>query len=407
MIRRRTDPAVVFVRGFGTTEGFEWGIWLALTVFWIVELDLSPARLILLGTVLEATVLLSETPTGVVADLVSRRRSLILAQVIMAVSFVWAFATTNYWIVLSAQAAFGFGWTFRSGADTAWVTDELKGRGTVTDDDVEKLLLQKHRWGMFVSLLVGPLTVAVGWFWSVRAVGVGIGIIYLLIGGWMALAMTEDHFTPGKERDAGFRQTLREGLGVIRRRPRLRVLVIVTLLVYSGSEVFDRLRFVHFLDNAGIGDINESGEALVAIGILFWVTAIGGIIANRASEHYLDAGKGVVRIAVVLLAIAAIGGLLAAATSAVVVIGLGFLLQDSVREAVWPVMEGWANRDAPNEVRATVHSLMGQTISVGEIGGGLLLGAVAEATSIPLAMAIGALFFGAAGLFATKGIEHS
>ena len=137
------------------------------------------------------------------------------------------------------------------------------------------------------------------------------------------------------------------------------------------------------------------------------MTAIGGIIANRASEHYLDAGKGVVRIAVVLLAIAAIGGLLAAATSAVVVIGLGFLLQDSVREAVWPVMEGWANRDAPSEVRATVHSLMGQTISVGEIGGGLLLGAVAEATSIPLAMAIGALFFGAAGLFATKGIEHS
>ena len=78
MTNRRTHPAKVFVRGFGTSEGLEWGLWLALTVFWIVELDLSPTRLILLGVVLEGAVLLSETPTGVVADVYSRRKSCLL-----------------------------------------------------------------------------------------------------------------------------------------------------------------------------------------------------------------------------------------------------------------------------------------------------------------------------------------
>ena len=83
-----------------------------------------------------------------------------------------------------------------------------------------------------------------------------------------------------------------------------------------------------------------------------------------------------------------------------VVIGVGYLIQDAVREALWPVLEGWANRDAPSEVRATVHSLMGQTTSVGEISGGLLLAAVAEATSIPIAMGGGALFFALAAIVA-------
>ena len=118
----------MFVRGLGTAEGLEWGVWLALTVFWIVELDLSPLQLALLGIALEVAALVSETPTGVVADVYSRRRSVVLAQLIMGVAFIWAFASTNFWVILPAQALIGFGWTFRSGADTAWVTDEYQGQ---------------------------------------------------------------------------------------------------------------------------------------------------------------------------------------------------------------------------------------------------------------------------------------
>ena len=70
---RRVHPADVFLRGFGLGEGFEWGLWLAITVYWIVELNLSITELVLLGVVLEGTVILSETPTGVVADVWSRR----------------------------------------------------------------------------------------------------------------------------------------------------------------------------------------------------------------------------------------------------------------------------------------------------------------------------------------------
>jgi len=71
----------------GFVEGLEWGFWLAASVWWIVVLDLSPLELVAMGAVLEVSVLISETPTGVVADLVSRRRSIIIAQVLMAGTF--------------------------------------------------------------------------------------------------------------------------------------------------------------------------------------------------------------------------------------------------------------------------------------------------------------------------------
>jgi len=394
----------VFVRGLGTSEGLEWGVWLALTVFWIVELDLSPGRLVLLGIVLEFAALVSETPTGVVADVYSRRRSVILAHLSMGVAFIWSFASTNYWVILPAQALIGFGWTFRSGADTAWVTDEVKGRSDIDDDAVERLLLRRHRFGIVLALIVGPITIALGWWQSVRVAGIALGAVYILLAGWMVASMTEEHFTPAHERGDGVMTTFRNGVAAIRVRPRLRVLVLVTFLFYFGADVFDRLGFDHFLTSAGLEDASQGGEALFVLGVLFFVLALGGLVINRVAEHYLTSGRGVVRLAVTLLFVATVGGLIAAATSFVVVIAIGYLFQDSVREALWPVLEGWANRDAPSEVRATVHSLLGQMTSVGQISGGALLGLVADAASIPLAMAIGAGFFGLAATVAVRAI---
>lgn len=399
MTARPYDPARVFVRGFGLNEGIEWGFWLSLSVFWIIELGLGPIELVALGIVLETTVLLSETPTGVVADLHSRKRSILIAQVLMGLSFVWSVASTNYWVILPAQVLVGFGWTFRSGADTAWVTDELKGIGSFDDDDIERLLLQKHRFGIFVALFVITATMVIGTLSSVRLVAVLLGVVYIAMSFYFWQNMREDHFTPGSEEDRGFFDTFRNGLAVVRDRPRLRVLVVVILLVDFGAEAFDRLGYKHFLDSADVSD-----DSLVVLGLLFLILAFAGLAVNAASSRGLEAGHGVARLAVVLLGVAAIGGLIASVTSVVVVIAFGYLLQDSVREALWPVLEGWANRDAPSEVRATVHSLMGQTTSIGELIGGVALGAVAEVTTIPVALTIAALSFLAASAVATRGI---
>ncbi len=400
MSKKPYDPARVFVRAAGLSEGIEWAFWLVLTVWWIVELNLGPFELVLLGTVLETSVLLAETPTGVVADLISRKRSLIIAQVLMGIGFVWAVASTNYWVILPAQAMFGIGWTFRSGADTAWVTDELKGIGDHTDDDLERLLIRKHRFGIAVALVTLPTTIIVGTLTSVRWVGLGIGIIQISMGLYFHLNLREEHFVPGMHRERGFFETLKDGILAVRSAPRLRALVLVIVALDMGSEAFDRLGYKHFLDGGGIDD-----GSLVVLGILFIALAFSGLAANAVAGRVLESNFGVARLAVVLLFVAAVGGALAAITNIVVVIAMGYMLQDSTREALWPVLEGWANRDAPSQVRATVHSLMGQATAMAELVGGLTLGAIAELTSIPVVLGIAAALFGLSSLLATRGVE--
>jgi hypothetical protein len=50
--------------------------WVVVAVYLVREAKLDPLQLVLMGTVMEAAVFVFEIPTGVVADLVSRRLSL-------------------------------------------------------------------------------------------------------------------------------------------------------------------------------------------------------------------------------------------------------------------------------------------------------------------------------------------
>jgi len=399
MSGRPPDPARVFVRVLGLFEGIEWGFWLAASVWWVVVLELSPLQLVAMGAVLEVTVLIAETPTGVVADLISRRRSIVIGQVLMGLAYVWAVSSFDYWTILPAQVLFGIGWTFRSGADTAWVTDELRGLGRGDDREIETLLIRKHRFGIAAAVVVLSATMVVGTLTSVRTVCVLLGIAVISLAGYLRLVMAEDHFTPGREANRGFRDTLRAGLRVVVTRPRLRVLVGVILVHDMGSEAVDRLGHKFFLDNGGFGD-----DSLVGLGVLFLVLALAGLGVNGLASRALQRGSGVARLSALLLFLAAVGATVTMSTTMLVFIGAGLMLQDATREALWPVLEGWANRDAPSEVRATVHSLMGQIAAVGELAGGMALGALAQVTSVRLVLGLAAgLWFVSAGL-ATRGI---
>jgi len=60
----------------------------------IVEAGLSPFRLLMLGTALELTIVLFEVPTGVVADTVSRRLSVIVGLALTGLGFAITGAIT-------------------------------------------------------------------------------------------------------------------------------------------------------------------------------------------------------------------------------------------------------------------------------------------------------------------------
>ena len=116
--------AVYYLLGGGTS----FFLVLAFTlnqVYYVTVVGLSPLQLVLVGTVLEATCFLFEIPTGVVADLYSRRLSVVIGVSLLGAGMLLQGLVPTFAAVLVAQVVWGTGSTFLSGADQAWLADEI------------------------------------------------------------------------------------------------------------------------------------------------------------------------------------------------------------------------------------------------------------------------------------------
>ena len=94
-------------------------------VYYVTKVGMSPLQLVLVGTLMEVTIFAFEIPTGIVADIRSRRLSIVVGTFVMGVSIVLCGALDDVWPILAANALWGFGYTFTSGATDAWLADEV------------------------------------------------------------------------------------------------------------------------------------------------------------------------------------------------------------------------------------------------------------------------------------------
>ena len=94
-------------------------------IYQATVVGLNPLQLVLVGTTLEATAFLFEVPTGIVADVYSRRLSIIIGYVMIGIGFLVEGFFPFFATVLLAQVIWGIGYSFTSGATEAWISDEI------------------------------------------------------------------------------------------------------------------------------------------------------------------------------------------------------------------------------------------------------------------------------------------
>jgi MFS-type transporter involved in bile tolerance (Atg22 family) len=64
------------------------GLWLVTSVYLVVDADLSASQLVLIGVAQGVIALVFEVPTGVVADSISRKWSLVVSHVLMGTGMI-------------------------------------------------------------------------------------------------------------------------------------------------------------------------------------------------------------------------------------------------------------------------------------------------------------------------------
>lgn len=372
------------------------GYWVVFATWVAIDLGLSPIQLIALGTLMETTILVAEIPTGVVADVISRRLSVIISFVLMGSAIVLAGLTESFPLLCVTQMLWGLGWTFQSGAETAWITDELGGH-----DQVEGLILRRARLQFAASILgmAGGAALA-----ALTTLPTAIIVIGSIMVGWAALlgvVMPEHAFERTRGDTWGqFARTLSAGAQRVRRVPALQILAIVVILGAFGGEVMDRLD-IRRLDQVGLPD--DIDEVLL-IAIISSLEAVAGFLFLWRVER----GVGGARVptgAAFLMFVSAVGAALLGLVALLPVAAAGLVLQGGLRAALEPVYTAWGNAHTPAETRATVHSFVGQADAGGEIVGGLALGWVATASTVPTAMSLSAALFAAAALVAMRGVR--
>jgi len=221
-------------------KGFGFGLFAAIWVIYLQErrgLSLSQAALIDVTFFVAAA--LGEVPTGVVADTVGRKTSLLIGTALMCIStLAWVVAPTLP-LIMGAYICLGIGYTFLSGAEDALFYESVQrtGRG----DDYTRLV------GRVGATMLGALALGSVASGLLAAVDLSLpfvcaGLSYVLIFG-IVLTFKEpkaEETATGQARKP-FGEILKQSRALMRACPALRYPMMYLALVPLAALILETL----------------------------------------------------------------------------------------------------------------------------------------------------------------------
>jgi DHA3 family tetracycline resistance protein-like MFS transporter len=402
MLHLRAYPVYLGIKGAFALFFTLWAT--VASVYRIEVVHLDPLRLVLLGTALEVSVFLFEVPTGVLADTYGRRRSVITGCLLMGSGFALEGAVPKFAAVLVAQAVWGIGYTFISGALEAWIADEDPDR------DLGRVYLRGEQADYIGSFAGIPASVLLGLVALNIPLLVG-GALTISLGLALIFAMPERNFRPSpREGRSSFQQvgaTARGGARLVRSRPVLLMLLAAALFSGMAEEGFDRLNPKQFLDVVMLPDVGGLEPVvwfgLIGAGGLVLSYVAAGIVARR-----LDVGSPAVaaRLLLVLDALTIVGMLAFALAGSFAFALAAFWFTTLLRRVAEPVYLTWINEGLDPGVRATVISMSSQSGALGEASAGPVIGAIGNLFGVRPALTVAALILSPTLLLYTRAIRY-
>ncbi|MCY3834415.1 MAG: MFS transporter [Chloroflexi bacterium] len=358
-------------------------------VYQVRQVGLNPLQLVLVGTTLELTAFLTEIPTGVVADIYSRRLSVIIGFALLGLSLIIEGAIPVFGVILLGQVVAGFGYTFLSGATSAWIADEVgpdrAGPAFMRGAQAEQACAFV---GIFVSVALASI--------SLQLAIICGGILLVLLAALLVLVMPELGFQrrPESERESwrAFLRTFRAGVGLVRARRILLLITLAAIIHGAFTEGFDRLWITHLLERFSLPPLGQLDE-IVWFGIISAVSMPLTLVATEILRRRLDMTDSA-RVAMTLIAVYAsliASVLLFVLSETFALVLLGLWLTQAARAIREPLMETWINQHTESDVRATVLSIQGQADALGQIAGGPVVGAIGLLTTVRLAISLSAV----------------
>lgn len=348
----------------------------AYTLFRVEVAGLTPLQVVLTATAHEITTFVFEVPTGVVADVVSRRLSVIIGMLVMGAALIIIALFPSFAMILLWICVWSIGSTFVSGAYDAWLVDEIgieaAGAAFLRGAQIARVM---RLAGVGLAMLLGIVSLALPILAS--------GALTLILGLMLVLVMQETGFTPTPTAERSTWQhmweTFRSGARLIRQRPVLMSIMGISLLLGLFSEGWDQLWQVHLVESIGLPD-SPAWPPIVWVGLLTLVESVAAVALAEVLRRRIHPSDGHSLAGVLSgVMLGMIGGLVIFGLARSWAVGLaGYFIFTTLRALEEPVMNTWTNQHVESSVRATVLSMNGQIHSLGEVAGGPPLGAIGQ-----------------------------
>ena len=323
---------------------------------------------------MELAILFFEIPTGLVADYFGRKKSFIFGTFLIGVAHLLEGSIPTFWVIAVAAAIWGIGWTFISGAETAWIADEIE------NDELDHVLLKGAKFASIGSFLGIIGSVLIATFFSVQmAIFIAGGLLVFIAIISLKLVRETKFKSIARKEASSIQQMLlaiKGGLSQIKGNSILIGLAVITIFVGLASEGFDRLWGAHFIEGF---QLNEA-DAIYWFGAFYAIAFLLNIGLLKVVETYVKE-----RFATVLFifnSLLIVFMIIFAMSNALLLAAILYWVIASLRAVNSPLMSIMTNKQLQSQGRATTLSIYGQLDAFGQVAGGPLVGVIALYMSI-------------------------
>jgi len=362
---------------------FAFGTILPVYVLYFRHYRMNLFEIALLAAVFEASILLFEMPTGLVADLYGRRISVILSAVFSLISgcvFIFFPFLAGF---LVAEILAGFGETLRSGALEAWLVDSLKHQAR--EERVKSAFAAGTKFksaGNLLGLILGGYLASL----NMGLVWVPFTALFLILTLFLILRMKEEYELERRASEKGkskLSRTIKQSIVVLKSQTLILALLILFLFSEFAFETISQFWQVHFDENLSVatqyfGWIAAAAFVLTIL-LIDRVTALSGKFKRETSSLIILESLFMLS----LLLIALVGSPLLAV--------ILFVFLHSFVNFKEPIFLDLYNKRIPSAQRATLLSFKSLVGSTGEVLAGLCIGVMAIKFGLRITFGFGTL----------------
>lgn len=343
---------------------------------------LGSYELFVLKAIYSVAVVVMEIPSGWMADVWGRKKTLILGSILGSLGFLIYSFSYSFWAFVAAEIVLGIGLSFISGADSALLYDSLKA-----DNKTDKYTREEGRItsaGNFAEAIAGIISGLLVYFSLRTPFYFQFGVAALAIPAAFTLIEPKTHAV---EHVHSIRNLVKNIKNTLVSNTNLRVAILLSALTGTATLTFAWLVQPFF----------------VAIGLpeelfgIFWTAlnlsvGISSVFAYKV-ELFLGKRRSVLAVIILLSFGYFFSGI------SISYYGLGFLfLFYLVRGLATPIFKNYINQYTDSEVRATMLSVRNFIIRMAFAGIGPLLGWITDNISLNKAFLLAGIIYFAAAL---------